>query len=90
MVQSLLQICSLGLIAELVEDQLDSSSFVYGFMCFADKLVNGITICFLEKFAPSRHSLLEGDYYKDMMAATFVLTSTVIGLLASILSRLRY
>ena len=81
-VQSLFQICTLGKIAEQAGNCSNNSSFVYGFMCFADKLFSGISIYFFEKSAPNTHNSLEGDYYRVMIAAVFLVTSTLLGVIS--------
>ena len=82
-VQSLFQICSLSKIAELAGDT-SNSSFVYGFMCFAEKVANGFSIYLFGKLAPMKHSPLEGDYFRVMMAIVFLVTSSVLGIIAAV------
>ena len=89
-VQSLFQICGLAKIAELVGDSPDSSSNVYGFMCFTDKLLCGISVYFFEKLAPSTQNSLGGDFYRILIVAVFSGTSILLGSISTLVSSWTY
>ena len=74
MAQSLQQMCGLKFIATLVGDSSKSSAFVYGFMSFSEKLVNGITIYVLGVVGNSK----EGDYNRLVLFGPLSVTSILV------------
>ena len=61
-------------IATLVGDSSKSSAFVYGFMSFSEKLVNGITIYVLGVVGNSK----EGDYNRLVLFGSLSVTSILV------------
>ena len=74
MAQSLQQMCGLKFIAALVGDSPNSSAFVYGFMSFSEKLVNGITIYVLGVVGNSK----EGNYNRLVLFGSLSVTSILV------------
>ena len=83
-VQSLFQICCLAKIAEKAADSSNSSSFLYGFMSFSEKLLCGMSVYFFEKLAPNSHGPYEKDFYRIMIAVVFSVTSTLLGTISAL------
>ena len=83
-VQSLFQICCLAKIAEKAADSSNSSSFLYGFMSFSEKLLCGMSVYFFEKLAPHSHGPYEKDFYRVMIAVVFSVTSTLLGTISAL------
>ena len=74
MAQSLQQMCGLKFIATLVGDSPKSSAFVYGFMSFSEKLVNGITIYVLGLVGDSK----DCDYDRLVLFGSLSVTSILV------------
>ena len=74
MAQSLQQMCGLKFIATLVSDSPKSSAFLYGFMSFSEKLVNGITIYVLGVMGNSK----EGHYNRLVLFGSLSVTSILV------------
>lgn len=79
---SVTMVASLCLTADLIGSQAENGAFVYSVVTFADKLLNGIVVMFIEEFECKSFWVCP-HYYRDVLAYACG-GSAVLGLLALI------
>ncbi|XP_074655672.1 major facilitator superfamily domain-containing protein 12-like [Tubulanus polymorphus] len=64
---STILITSLSMTADLISENTETGAFVYGAMSFTDKLSNGITVVFIQRFYPCLTCCVS-CHYRNVMA----------------------
>ena len=56
-----MMVTSLSLTAEFINNDTDSSAFIYGLMSFTDKLLNGVGVFLIQHLTPDTGSSLSEE-----------------------------
>ena len=64
-----MMVTSLSLTAEFINNDTDSSAFIYGLMSFTDKLLNGVGVFLIQHLTPDTgYSLSEAQLTLNMIS----------------------
>ena len=61
-----MMVTSLSLTAEFINNDTDSSAFIYGLMSFTDKLLNGVGVFLIQHLTPETEAEC-GDFYSRVI-----------------------